>query len=242
MKIQKKSSSQLFFKQYRYSVSIQSSGIALVRSKSHNAIDFASKKYNNSIYNDAHYNILRKFAPIKNIDSLHSLIDVLSYHENNIRTAYTDLNTLRIYCNDVSIIEEIKSIPELKLEEIVERIDDLPDNAVVLKRSDFKFRSYLCRPKKYDSTVEDSIRQSLLAQSSSSFKPSPLFEKWLKKKMLDESFIFRTFGTIGGAMHPRPTMIENQMFLDYNDESIITLLNLIKPGIIRKTLDIIVDK
>jgi hypothetical protein len=217
MQMIQKSASQLFFREYRYSVHVQCGGVALVRSKSHSAIDLASEKYNKSVCHDVRYDILRRFTPIGDIDALHSLIDVLLENDDSIRTTYTDLNNIRIYCNDTRIIDEIKSISDLGVIEVVERVVNQPENAIVLKHSDFKFRSYFSQPKRHD-------------------------EKWIKKKPLDESFIFRSFGTISGAMKPRPTMIESQMFLDYNDESIITLLSLIKPGIIRKTLDIIVDK
>jgi len=237
-----KSASQLFFREYRYSVHVQCGGVALVRSKSHSAIDLASEKYNKSVCHDVRYDILRRFTPIGDTDALHSLIDILLENGDSIRTTYTDLNNIRIYCNDTRIIDEIKSISGLGIIEVVERIVNQPENAVVLKHSDFKYRSYFSQPKRHDAAIEDNIRQSLLSQPPNNFKPSPLLNKWIQKKMLNETFIFRTFGTLSGAMHLRRTMIESQMFLDYNDESIITLLSLIKPGIIRKTLDIIVDK
>ena len=236
-----KSGSQLFYKQYRYSVHLRTSGIVLVRAKNHDIIDFTYEK-NNSIYKDGDYNILRRFSVIEDPKTLHLLMDVVLKYKDHIRIFTVNWDNIRIYFNDTKIIDDIKCIPKLEIIEIAERVVDRPHNAVVLKQSHFKYRSYFSRPKKYIPEIENNIRQSLVAQPPKSFRPSPLLDKWIKNNPLNELFKIQRSGSFGRVFYPRLTMIESQMFLDYNDESIITLLNLIKPGIIRKTLDIIVDK
>ena len=154
-------------------------------------------------------------------------------------------DTISFYFNDIEIIDEFCKIPNLFVFNVVERVLDLPPNSILLKNSNFKYRSYFSRQEK---DTEDKIRQFFLSQLPEDFSPSPLFNKWIYKDSLDKKPTkmmgrYSNIGILSGFYHyPRPIALEEQMFFDYNNELLVGMLNLISPTAIRKTVDIIVDK
>jgi len=154
-------------------------------------------------------------------------------------------DTISFYFNDIEIVNEFCKIPNLFVFNVVERVLDLPPNSILLKNSNFKYRSYFSRQ---ESDTEDKIRHFFLSQLTEDFSPSPMFNKWIHKDSLDKRPTRRTRGNgflgilAGGYPYSRPVALEEQMFFDYNNELLVGMLNLISPTAIRKTVDIILDK
>ncbi len=254
MKIQQKSTNRLFFNQYRFSVTLSTAGIGLLRHRSHETIDRIIEKNNKCIKNaeetSTYTGGIRPIGGISTIfdsfavtetKTLHEILDFIT-EEPDTRLVHAGWLIARLYFNDISIVDKLKKINNLHLSNLTERIIDHPVNSIVLKNSDFKFRSYLSQTKSFDYTLESNIRAFLETQPPEDFKPSPLLKKWINNKKLSDNTQQQQVMIFSRIFYPRPSIIEDQMFLDHNNKSIISMMNLIRPGTIRKTVDIIVDK
>lgn len=241
MKIQQKSSNRLFFNQYRFSVTLYTDGIGLLRFRCHETIDRIVDQNKKGIKKEKKLNTIFDSFAITDSMPLHEILDVIAEYSDT-RLVHSEWYKAKLYFNNLSLISQLENINKLQLANLSKRIVDRPDNSIVLKKSDFKFRSYLSRSKSFDYASEENIQSFLKTQPFDYFKPSPLLKKWINNIKLPDHTQQPQIMIFGKVFYPRPSIIENQMFLDHNNKSIISMMNLIRPGTIRKTVDIIVDK
>ena len=245
IKTTKSHSDKLYYGKYKYALSLKLGGIFFLHLKSHEIIDTKSKnstkfQKSNSPISEIEQSVIEAFT-IENYDSLHRVLDVIQqFHDERIVIkGWSDAD---FYFNDLSLIENIKNIDNVEIYNFRERIVDRPPNTIKLKKSSYKFRSYFSNKTRIYSDSEKNIKEFLLAQPTEVLKPSPTMNRWLH---LDspENLFKRRYPLIRGIRYyPQPLSINERMFIDYNDTSILSVLNLMQSGIIRKTLDIIVDK
>jgi hypothetical protein len=100
-----------------------------------------------------------------------------------------------------------------------EAVIDRPKNTILLKNPQHQFRSYF-KITKITSDQKDMLINFLNNQRAG-IRVSPALETW-----------------ITGKFH----RTQDYFFVDHNEMSWLTMLSLVHPGIIRKTLQIVTDK
>ena len=147
---------------------------------------------------------------------IHELADILirTKEDYKFNTSY---RTLWLYTSSEDLIKDLANLEFIGNIKVSEAVVNRPRDTVKLKNPEHTHRSYFrfLRP-----TVDDRRRiVNFLTTHNSHIKPSPALARYL----LNDGFPF----------------ILEYFFIDYTGESWITMLTLLHPGIIRKTLSII---
>ena len=154
----------------------------------------------------------------KTVTDLHSLTTTL------LNTTYkfklvVSINQVYIYTNDVELIENLDKMSELSCKTYTQAQVVRPKNTIQLKKSVYAFRSYF-KMIKLTNQEKDHLTDFLINQQNST-RGSPALQKWIKQPFM------RT---------------QDYFFVDHSTENWLTMLTLVQPGIIRKTMHIIVAK
>lgn len=154
----------------------------------------------------------------KTVDDLHTLADVLLNNSCEFKLVVGS-NQGYVYTNDTGLIDTLSSMKQLSCKTYARALVTRPKNTIKLKNSCHKFRSYF-------KLTQLSIRQKdnlmdFLYNQRYHVRVSPALQRWI-----DQPFI-RT---------------QDYFFVDHDTETWLTMLNLVQPGIVRKTMQIIADK
>lgn len=122
-----------------------------------------------------------------------------------------------IYTNDHQLIDQLKSLRCLTNKTYTQAIVNRPKNTVRLKNSPYANRSYFINVK-LTQAEKDNLK-NFFANQQEHVRTSPSFIHWLNE-----------------APYLR---IQDYYFIDYTGDQWLTMLSLIRPGLIRKTLTII---
>ena len=125
-------------------------------------------------------------------------------------------DTVRIYSNHVELLEQLNQLDMISHRQATESEINRPKNTIILKNSPYRFRAYL----KYCQITVDQ-KDNLIAfleNNRECLRPSPAFLSWKD--------------------YPY-TRLREYFFLDLQDNSNLTFLELVCPGIIRKTVAIL---
>lgn len=148
------------------------------------------------------------------VENLHNLADVLIKSKYEFKSVVS-FNTMWVYSNDVPLLEQIGRLPYLSDHVFAEAVVSRPRDTVVLKKPAHAHRSYFKNSKL--TALEKQQLANFLKNSQISVRISPGMLAWL-----DNGFL-RT---------------QDYFFVDYNEPTWMTMLNLVRPGLIRKTLQI----
>lgn len=148
------------------------------------------------------------------ITNLHALADVL------IRTPYefksvVSINTVWVYTNNVALFDEILDLNFVMLPAFSQAVIRRPRNTVVLRNPRHSQRSYFRMAKLTADQKNQLVR--FFRNSQSYVRLSPALTQWL-----DNSFL----------------RLQDYFFVDHSTDQWQTLLNLVHPGLIRKTMQI----
>jgi hypothetical protein len=154
----------------------------------------------------------------KTVTDLHGLTTAL------LNTTYkfklvVSVNQAYIYTNDVELIENLDKMSELSCKSYTQAQVVRPKNTIQLKKSVYAFRSYF-KMIKLTNQEKEHLTDFLINQQDST-RSSPALQKWIAQPFV------RT---------------QDYFFVDHSTESWLTMLTLVRPGIIRKTMHIIVAK
>lgn len=122
-----------------------------------------------------------------------------------------------IYTNDLNLIDQLRPIRCLTNKTYTQAVVNRPKNTIRLKNSSHKYRSYFYNTK-LTSAEKENLR-NFFANQQEHVRTSPSFNRWLT-----EQPYMRT---------------QDYFFIDYSGEQWLTMLSLIRPGLIRKTQTII---
>lgn len=147
---------------------------------------------------------------------IHEVADILikTKEDYKFNTSY---RTMWLYTNSEDLINQLTKLEFISKIKVSEAVVNRPRGTVKLKNPQHTHRSYFrfLRP-----TVDDRRRiVNFLTTHESHIKTSPALSRYL----LLDSFPF----------------ILEYFFIDYTGESWVTMLTLLHPGLIRKTLSII---
>ncbi len=157
-----------------------------------------------------------KPRPIDNTttENLHSLADVL-IHTSCPYKSVVSINHMWIYSNDPDLFEKINALPFIQGAVFTQARASKPRNTVLLKNPQHQHRSYFRAVKL--STDQKTHIANFLRNSQSHVRLSPSLTQWLDNKFM---------------------RLQDYFFVDYSTDTWPTMLNLVQPGLIRKTMQI----
>lgn len=151
------------------------------------------------------------------VANLHYLADQLLNTTIDFKLV-TSVDQAWVYTNDATLIEQLDDILFLNNRSYSEAVITRPKNSIKLKNPKYTHRSYF-KNCKLNTDEKDNIRKFFINQQE--LRISPSMEMWFKD-----------------PFH----RLQDYFFIDHNGNGLLVMLTLIKPNIIRKTVDIISAK
>jgi len=152
------------------------------------------------------------------ISDLHRLANLLLTTSADFKLVVS-VNTAHVYANDLTLIEQINSLPGVSNQDYTRAVVCRPKDTIQLKYPRHQHRSYFKITKITDDQKKNLL--NFLNNYSETIRLSPALQHWVKTPMV------RT---------------QDYFFIDYNEPSWLTMLSLVRPGLIRKTMQIIPAK
>jgi len=219
---------RLFYNRFEYAIGFHLDEVSCLRELSHTQIDemidrriawreIAQQRVKNN--KSSPYTILaRRHREItdKTVSDLHELANLLLTTVIDFKLVVS-VNQGHVYANDLSLIDQISDLSGLTRKEYTRAVVGRPKDTIRLKNPQHQFRSYFKRTK-MTSEQKDHVTNFLKTQA---VRISPALKTWI-----DQPF-YRT---------------EDYFFIDHNEMSWLTMLSLVRPGLIRKTQQIIPAK
>ena len=128
----------------------------------------------------------------------------------------TSVSSAWIYTNDVKLLEQVSELNFLICKAYTEAVVDRPKNTIKLKDPKHRYRSYLRSVKLTDE--EKTQLCNFFTNQQSHARMGPALLNWMDERW------HRT---------------QDYFFIDHDDKSWLVMLSLIKPGMIRKTVNLI---
>ena len=123
---------------------------------------------------------------------------------------------IRIYTNSTDLLEQLSQLPVAEHQRVTKAVINRPRNTVILKNSPYQHRAYF-KCAKITVEQKDNL-MAFLENNQEHLRLSPAFAYW--KQM------------------PH-TRLREYFFLDLHNDSHLSFLSLVCPGIIRKTVSIL---
>jgi hypothetical protein len=149
---------------------------------------------------------------------LHELADVLLSSPTEFKLVVS-ANQGYVYTNDSSLVDSLDCMPALIYKSYTQAQISRPKNTVKLKKSQHQYRTYL-KTTNLTSQQKEHLENFLISQYQL-VRLSPALQRWI-----DRPF----------------TRLQDYFFVDHDSESWVTMLNLVVPGVARKTMHIVADK
>lgn len=152
------------------------------------------------------------------VSDLHALAEMLLTAPKEFKLVVS-MNQAHVYTNDLILINRLDRLPQLQYKTYRQAQLVRPKNTIKLKKSQHAFRTYL---KAIKLTVQQKEHlENFLISQSDYVRVSPALQRWV-----DQPF----------------TRLQDYFFADHNTQTWVTMLNLVVPGIARKTMHIITAK
>ena len=211
---------RLFYDQYQYSVSIPlKEANALRKELSHESIDRIIQRrraYWATIPHRQHRVINQD-----DIDRLHRVCDFLLSDTDEYKLVFYYNHWLTIYTNSLALLDRVDTLDYIDIKNHSRVNVNRPRDTIILKNPKHTKRSYF---REFAITNhEKDIITNFLTNQQDYIKISPGLRDWMKKGQL-HNYVFDYF------------------FIDYSDDQWLTMLSLVRPGLIRKTVKILQDK
>jgi hypothetical protein len=125
------------------------------------------------------------------------------------------VNQCWIYSNDTIFLERIERLPFVNYTRFTEAKIVRPRNSVAVRHPKHLYRSYFRATKLND---QEKDRILIFLQGQNDVRISPALQEWINSPF---------------------NRTQDYFFVDYNEESWLTMLSLVRPGLIRKTVKIV---
>lgn len=152
------------------------------------------------------------------VDNLHALAQVLITAVAEFKLVVS-VSQAYVYTNDLDLIDCLDAMNILNYKTFARAHVTRPKNTLALKNPQHSFRSYL---KSKNLTVQQKDQlATFLENQQTQVRVSPALREWIAMPF---------------------SRTQDYFFMDHNTESWLTMINLVVPGIIRKTMQIIPAK
>jgi hypothetical protein len=219
---------RLFYDQYQYCLNFHLDEVSCLKELNHQHIDIIIERRREwreislqrwaatGWHNNKHI-VTRRAKEITDTDveALHTLTDVLLRSRVDFKLI-TSVSQAWIYTNDLKIINDVGRLEFLLDKQYTQARINRPKNTILLKNPKHRFRSYL---KSIKLTQEEKVQLcNFFSNQAEHVRISPALTEW---------FIGRFHRT------------QDYFFIDYNEDSCMLLMSLVRPGLIRKTVELI---
>ena len=161
-------------------------------------------------------NFVRPHSPITDgtRETLHAFADFLKLTTDPYKMVIS-VNQCWIYSNSTNLLERINRLPFVRNTKFTESVIVRPKNTVALKNPEHRYRSYFRTVK-----LTEQERQQIMTflQGQNNVRISPALKQWMSTPF---------------------NRIHDYFFVDYDLESWLTMLSLVRPGLIRRTVKIV---
>lgn len=148
------------------------------------------------------------------IRNLHALADVLIHSQYEFKSVVS-INTMWVYSNDTELFDELMALDFVLIPSFSQAVITRARNTIQLRNPKHSQRSYLRMVKM---SAEQKAQLSRFLRNSQTYvRLSPALTSWLDNKFM---------------------RLQDYFFVDHSGDQWLTLLNLVHPGLIRKTLQI----
>lgn len=154
----------------------------------------------------------------KTADDLHVLAEFLLTTTAEFKLVVS-INQGYVYTNHLPLLTQLDKLPELTYKTYTQAVIVRPKNTIQLKKPKYKFRTYFTMSK-LSAQQKQNVEDFLITQSQF-VRLSPALQRWI-----DQPF----------------NRLQDYFFVDHDTETWLTMLSLVQPGIIRKTMHIIPAK
>jgi hypothetical protein len=166
------------------------------------------------------HNILgrrRKEITDTTVENLHTLAELLLTTPIEFKLVVS-ANQAHVYTNNLTFFDQLDHLNGLERKNYSRAEINRPQNTIQLKSPKHKFRSYF-KITKLTNVQKDHLMDFLYYQKD--IRVSPALQQWI-----DQPF----------------TRTQDYFFIDHTEMSWLTMLSLVRPGLIRKTMQIIPAK
>lgn len=221
---------RLFYDRFQYHLGFYLDEVNCLRVLSHENIDdmIARRQQWREIAQQRWSNGGRSFGTIvgrrwkditeKTVEDLHVLANVLLTTTADFKLVVS-INQGHVYTNDTNLLDQLDSLPELSYKHYTQAQVVRPKNTIQLKKVQHQFRTYFAMCK-LTGQQKDVLGDFLTGQQAH-VRVSPALQRWI-----DQPF----------------NRTQDYFFVDHDTENWTTMLNLVHPGIVRKTMHIIPAK
>jgi hypothetical protein len=154
----------------------------------------------------------------KTVADLHSVADVLLTSTAEFKLVVS-VHQGYVYTNDLVLLAKLDGMSELTFKTRTQAQVDRPQNTIRLKKSNYNFRSYF--KTLHLSAQEKQQLVNFLKTQQDFVRSSPAMIQWTKDPF---------------------NRLQDYYFVDHDSPQWLTLISLVCPGIIRKTMQILTDK
>jgi hypothetical protein len=163
-----------------------------------------------------HNNFVRAHEPITDTtrETLYAFADFLKLSTDPYKMVIS-VNQCWIYSNSVNLLERINRLPFVRNSKFTESVIVRPKNTIALKNPRHSCRSYFRTVKL---TVQERQQIMTFLQGQHNVRVSPALKEWMTTSF---------------------NRTQDYFFVDYDSESWLTMLGLVRPGLIRKTVQIV---
>jgi hypothetical protein len=154
----------------------------------------------------------------KTVTDLHSVADVLLTNTAEFKLVVS-VHQGYVYTNDLALLTKLDGMPELTFKTRTQAQVDRPQNTIRLKKSNYNFRSYFRA--RHLSAQEKQQLVNFLNTQQDFVRTSPAMVQWINDPF---------------------NRLQDYYFVDHDSQQWLTLISLVLPGIIRKTMQILTDK
>jgi len=226
---------RLFYNRFEYAIGFHLDEVSCLRELDHGYIDSMIQRriawreiaqqrvvgtINSNLFGKQPYSMIsRRHKEIteKTVSDLHGLADVLLTTFVDFKLVVSVSNA-HVYTNDLTLIEQLGALSGVTQKDYSRAVVCRPRDTIRLKNPRHQFRSYIKRTKLTD---EQKIYLKNFLANQPGVRTSPALTVW-----------------INGVFH----RTEDYFFIDHADMSWLTMLSLVRPGLIRKTMQIIPAK
>lgn len=243
LKVKPVSADHLFFDRYQYSVRFFARDLSCIRGtyQCPNDLPTLFTKINTRLQNrQTRRNWIDKSTVYSPDDLLEKKLDLYNlavFLQHNLADTKLVIygNWGYVYANQLTVLQQLTTLSGLSDFSPVRQIKvDRAKNSVALKKSDYQYRSFFTT-RKLTSDGRDQLVNWLQAQTD--IRLSPGLTNWCGPPELQSGYLFNHARQFG---HLFELFTERYHFIDHNDISLLTMLSLLQPGIIRKTINIVV--
>lgn len=230
LKFKKVNKDRLYYDQFRYCLGFSLNEITALRSLDHDEIDatIERRKAWRQSSQKRWGNNRPKFVPVMRasfpeitdevVQNLHALADLLTAAAAEFKLVIS-VNRAWIYSNNLKFLNQLDALECLANKHYSQAHVTRPKNTIQLKKSKFAYRSYFRFGKLTSQQVSNLT--GFFENHQEHIRISPALLEWT-------------------AMPS--TRFQDYFFIDHDSISWLTVISLIHPGLVRKTLDIVCAK